>query len=69
MHTVTEHLNAVDLHIPQISSRVGHFQRLQVNAVIGPGAWSFDAAPQVNVDGLKEGLPLVAKSQGPVKAF
>lgn len=69
MHAVAKHLNVIDFHIAQVPRRVNKFQRFVVNALIAIGAVGLDAASQVDVDGLKKGLPFVPQSQGPVIAL
>ena len=59
VHAVAEHLDAIDLHVAQVSGRVHHLQWLVIRAVIDPGTGCLHAAPQVYVDRFKKGLPLV----------
>ena len=68
MHAVAKDLDAVDLHVAEVPGGIGHLQRLVVNAVV-QAILRFYPTPKVNVNGLKEGLPLVAERQRPVVAF
>lgn len=68
MHAVAKDLDAVDLHVAEVPGGIGHLQRLIVNAII-QAVLCFYSTPKVNVNGLKEGLPLVAERQRPVVAF
>lgn len=68
MHAVAKDLNGVDLHVAQVTSRFRHFQRLVVHAVIH-SLLGLYPAPKVDVNGLKESLPLVAQRQSPVVAL
>lgn len=68
VHAVAKHLDGVDLHIAQVTSRFRHFQRLVVHAIV-QSLLSLYPAPKVDVDGLKKSLPLVAQRQSPVVAL
>lgn len=68
MHAVAKHLDGVDLHVAQVASGFRHFQRLVVHAII-QSLLGLYPAPKVDVDGLKESLPLVAQRQSPVVAL
>lgn len=68
MHAVAKDLDAVDLHVAEVPSRISHLQRLIVDALV-QAIVGFYSASQVNVNGFKECLPLVAKCERPVVAF
>lgn len=65
VHTVAKDLDAIDFHVTQALSRICHFDGLIVNTVIH-SIMSLYPTAKVNVDGFKEGFPLVAQCQSPV---
>lgn len=69
MHAVAKDLQTVDFHVAQVGRVVIQVQRLVKKRLIDGGIISDDATAQVNVHRFEEGLPLAAKSEGPVIAL
>ena len=59
VHAVAVHLDAVDLHVAKVASRLQEVQGLVVDRAIPTGRRCLDPAPQVKVHRLEKGLPLV----------
>lgn len=66
VQAVAKHLECVYLHVAHVGCLVVQVQGFVEEGLVDRGIIRDDAAPQVNVNRFKEGLPLVAEEQGPV---
>ncbi len=69
MHAVAKDLQAIDFHVAQVGRVVVQVQWLIKKRLVDGGIVCDYATAQVNVHRFEEGLPLAAKSEGPVIAL